>query len=246
LCAEYPGKFLLSYQPNMKSFHEYITITPDGYRYRQQPFRSVSQLFKWFKLHFNDRSTFPRTPVATPSVVRTPAGSSSFINSTGTPNIDPQAIQRAAASMPTHVFNALSQVAGQTPSFGGAAQQFGSGSHSSSMGPPFGGHSRGFYGQSGGSQATPIMTPNMTTPRNYPNTPGSMPPPANIPSHQRPGSRSGQQWGSIAEGWNQKPKVKDRTPLYNTPGASSQMSISPNTNTPNVRGDQTPLVDEWN
>ena len=46
---------------------------------------------------------------------------------------------------------------------------------------------------------------------------------------------------------------KPRTPGYSTPGASSQMSISPmqddQQSTPNIikgGGDQTPLVDEWN
>jgi hypothetical protein len=50
----------------------------------------------------------------------------------------------------------------------------------------------------------------------------------------------------LAENWGHQKKPKPRTPLYATPGASSQMSISPNATTPNVRGDQTPLVDEWN
>ena len=210
-----------------------------------QNFRSVTQLFKWFKLHFNDRSTFPKTPQITTPAMRTPGGQSSYIGSNATPNIDPQALQRAAASMPNHVFNTLSQVAGQTPSFGGAAATFGG---HSSMAPPFG-QSRGYYGQNN-STATPMQsmmaTPNMTTPRNYPSqTPGSMPPPSQIPSHQRPGSRTGAQWSNLAENWNNK-KPKPRTPLYSTPGASSQMSISPTANTPNVRGDQTPLHDEYN
>ncbi len=232
----------------MKVFHEFITVTPDGFRYRMNTFRSIASLFKWFKAHFNDRSTFPRTPATTPSM-RTPVGQSSFIGASATPNIDPQAIQRAAASMPNHMFNTLSQVAGQTPSFGGAAAAFGS-SHNS-MAPPFG-PSRGYYGQSTTTpnQMQSMMTPNMTTPRNYPpTTPGSMPPPSHIPSHQRPGSRTGAQWSNLAENWahqSHQKKPKPRTPLYATPGASSQMSISPNATTPNVRGDQTPLVDEWN
>ncbi|XP_054155049.1 transcription elongation factor SPT6-like [Oppia nitens] len=252
---EFPGKFLLSYQPNLKSFHEFISVTPDGFRYRNTTFRSVPSLFKWFKIHFNDRSTFPqRTPVATP-VMRTPAGQSSH-GSIATPNIDPQAIQRAAASMSNQVFNALSQVAGQTPSFGGAAAAFGGGPPPGhSMGTPFGqggGGGRNYYGQ--GTSMQNMMTPTMSTPRNYqPTTPGSMPPPQHIPtsSHQRPGSRSGSQWANLAadRGRSGGQQQQQRTPHYATPGASSQMSISPNTNTPNTArggGDQTPLVDEWN
>ena len=92
------------------------------------------------------------------------------------------------------------------------------------------------------------MTPNMTTPnRNYSaTTPGSMGPPQHIPSHQRPGSRSGAQWSNMAQDMGRDwKKPKPRTPAYNTPGASSQMSISPTHNTPNQRGDQTPVMDEY-
>lgn len=242
LPTEFPGKFLLSYQPNQKVFHEFITLTPDGFRYRNNIFRSVNALFKWFKNHFNDRSTFPRTPVATP-VMRTPLGQSSYIGAGATPNIDPQAIQRAAASMPNALFNTLSQVA-QTPSFGGAVAAFG---NQGSMPPPFPPSGRNYYNQGTPAPPTPLQmmgTPHLTTPRNYQNTtPRSMQPPQM--SSQRPGSRSGSDWSSMAETWGSKKPIKQRTPLYNTPGASSQMSISPNANTPN-QGDHTPLVDEWN
>ena len=51
---QYPGKFLLSYQPRNVSRHEYVTITPDGMRYRQQMFQSISSLIRWFKEHFRD------------------------------------------------------------------------------------------------------------------------------------------------------------------------------------------------
>ncbi|XP_017494922.1 PREDICTED: transcription elongation factor SPT6-like, partial [Rhagoletis zephyria] len=59
---EFPGKFLLSYQPKTNPFHEYITITTEGYRYRKITFKTINALFKWFKAHFNDSTTFPRTP----------------------------------------------------------------------------------------------------------------------------------------------------------------------------------------
>jgi len=117
------------------------------------------------------------------------------------------------------------------------------------------------------------------TPRNYPpSTPqqhqganwngpsGAMPPPppparAAPVAAGRPGSRgAGAAWSNIAETWNERPDKRrsgrtpqPKTPLYATPGASSQMSISP-TSSPNynsrIGGDQTPLVDEsvdeWN
>ena len=51
---KYPGKFLLSYQPRHKPRHEYVTITPEGYRYRQQTFPSINGMLRWFKEHFRD------------------------------------------------------------------------------------------------------------------------------------------------------------------------------------------------
>lgn len=33
---------------------EYVTITPDGFRYRSQIFPTVNGLFRWFKDHFQD------------------------------------------------------------------------------------------------------------------------------------------------------------------------------------------------
>lgn len=128
--------------------HEYITVTPDGFRFRQQIFPSLSSLLRWFKEHFRDPipGGTPQSMIGT----RTPMGQSSFIGAGATPSlnlasqylplkpifylpslrgsdsrflhllqtdVNPEAIQRAAANLPSHVFNTLSQVAGQTPSF---------------------------------------------------------------------------------------------------------------------------------
>ena len=258
---------MLSYQPNAKAFHEFISVTPEGYRYRNKYFKSVNALFKWFKAHFNDRSTFPRTPgPATPVSAspylpqRTPvAQASPFVSSTKpnfpTPNINPQAIQRAAASMPSHIFNTLSQVAGQTPQFGSAFGQTPGGTSGSNFAVPA---RPGMYapsmpapvGSARHSFQPPILPPNSVMPP---------PPPPPPMVHTRPGSRSGTQWSDIIQNdWQQPntqsgrarsngpPAAKPRTPAYATPGASSQMSISPNQEeTPNIRGDQTPLFDEW-
>jgi transcription elongation factor SPT6 len=47
---EWPGKFLLSYLPRIKpTRHEYITITPGGFRLGQTNFKTFSNLMKWFK-----------------------------------------------------------------------------------------------------------------------------------------------------------------------------------------------------
>lgn len=61
----YPGKFLISYLPRNKVKHEFVTVTPDGFRFRGQIFDSVGALFKWFKEHFRD--PVPGTP-GTPRV----------------------------------------------------------------------------------------------------------------------------------------------------------------------------------
>merc|ERR1719262_722809 len=68
-----PGKFMLSYLPRTKARHEYVTITPDGYRFRKNNFESVGLLIKWFKEHFRD--PIPGTPI-------TPGGTGRLTNRT--------------------------------------------------------------------------------------------------------------------------------------------------------------------
>lgn len=96
--------------PNRSTKHEYVTVTSEGLRYRSQIFPSLAALIRWFKEHFRD--AIPGTPA------RTPMGMTSGSNPSMTPRIagvDAAAIQRAAAGLPSSVFNSLSQVAGQTP-----------------------------------------------------------------------------------------------------------------------------------
>ena len=100
-----PGKFALAYLPKNKAVIEFVTVTPEGIRYRKNLFRSLNTLMRYFKDHFKDPFT-QAAAVTTPQI---------------TPHIN-QAIQKAAASMPNHLFNTLSQVAG-TP-------------QSTTMGPP--------------------------------------------------------------------------------------------------------------
>ncbi len=78
---ELPGKFMLSYMPRSSARHEFVTVTPDGYRFRRQSFDSLSSLMKWFKEHFRDPipGGTPVTPGGGRLTSRTP------YNMTGTP-----------------------------------------------------------------------------------------------------------------------------------------------------------------
>ncbi|XP_014252442.1 transcription elongation factor SPT6 [Cimex lectularius] len=112
VAKNYPGKFLLSYLPRERCKHEYITVTPNGFRFRSQVFDSVNSLFRWFKEHFQD-------PVpGTPSTPRSNASiRTSFSNTPGNINMgmNAEAIQRVAQNMPSHMLHSLSQVASHTP-----------------------------------------------------------------------------------------------------------------------------------
>jgi len=66
---EYPGKFVLAYLPKSKVHLEYITIRPEGFKFRQQNFESLNLLFKWFKEHYRDPPPTV-TPSATPTQAR--------------------------------------------------------------------------------------------------------------------------------------------------------------------------------
>ncbi|KAH8266384.1 hypothetical protein KR038_000011 [Drosophila bunnanda] len=54
-----PGKFLLSYLPKTKVRHEYVTVMPEGYRFRGQIFDSINSLLRWFKEHWLDPTASP-------------------------------------------------------------------------------------------------------------------------------------------------------------------------------------------
>lgn len=73
----YPGRFLLSYLPRARCTHEYVSVTPDGYKFRQRMFDSLSGLLKWFKEHF--REPPPSGTPAQRASVRTPHGMTSAI-----------------------------------------------------------------------------------------------------------------------------------------------------------------------
>ncbi|XP_039292182.1 transcription elongation factor SPT6 isoform X2 [Nilaparvata lugens] len=117
----YPGKFLLSYLPRIRCKHEFVTVTPEGFRFRGQMFDNVNLLFRWFKEHFRDpipggMSNTPSTPRTglmtnrtTPFVPHTPSMNLGAMN--------PDAIHRVAQQMPNHMLHNLTQVASHTPHY---------------------------------------------------------------------------------------------------------------------------------
>lgn len=171
VAKNYPGKFLLSYLPRSKCRHEYVTVTPEGYRFRQQRFDSVGSLFRWFKEHFRDP-----IPGATPSTPRGGMTSRTPYQQIGTPNIsnmNSEAIQRVAQNMPNHMLQSLSAVANQTPHYphtpGGA---YGANAYINTPYTPSG--------------QTPFMTPYQTPHTGAQQTPrySSQQPPAHLPPTQ--------------------------------------------------------------
>ncbi|XP_022911236.2 transcription elongation factor SPT6 isoform X1 [Onthophagus taurus] len=154
----YPGKFLLSYLPRNKVRHEFVTVTPDGFRFRGQMFDSVGSLFKWFKEHFRD--PIPGTP-GTPRIQKSyqPGGGATPSFNT----VNSEAIQRVAQNLPSQLMQTLSAVANQTPHYPHTPTAFGANTYINTPYTPSG--------------QTPFMTPYQTphtqqTPRYGQQTPG--------------------------------------------------------------------------
>lgn len=158
----YPGKFMLSYLPRTKVRHELVTVTPDGFRFRQQMFESVTALFKWFKEHFRDplpgggamgqNTPSGATPGHTQSSGR--AGNNNRYNhnsgghTPGYNNMNSEAIQRVAQSLQPHMISTLSTITNHHP--------YGHQPHLYPLNTP--------YTPSG---QTPFLTPYQSTPRAY-------------------------------------------------------------------------------
>ncbi|XP_028156739.1 transcription elongation factor SPT6 [Ostrinia furnacalis] len=73
----HPGRFLLSYLPRARCTHEYVSVTPDGYKFRQRMFDSLGGLLKWFKEHFRDPPP-SGTPLQRTPALRTPHASTIY------------------------------------------------------------------------------------------------------------------------------------------------------------------------
>lgn len=114
IAKNYPGKFLLSYLPRVKCKHEYVTVNPEGYRFRGHNFDSVNSLLKWFKEHFRD-------PIPTATPASTPRGGTTVSHTpyTASPKFNNDTIHKLAQNMPSQMLNSLSQVASNhTPHYG--------------------------------------------------------------------------------------------------------------------------------
>uniref|UniRef100_A0A671S3D1 Transcription elongation factor SPT6-like n=1 Tax=Sinocyclocheilus anshuiensis TaxID=1608454 RepID=A0A671S3D1_9TELE len=267
-CRDLPGKFILGYQPRGKPRIEYVTITPDGFRYRSQIFPTVNGLFRWFKDHYQDP-----VPGVTPtsSRTRTPAS----VNATPA-NINIADLTRAVNALPrnmtSQMFNAIAAVTGQgqnpnTTPAQWASSQYGYSGGSSAGG---GGSSSAYHVFATPQQpmATPMMTPSysyttpgqqqaMTTPQYPSSTPQSShghhqhssSTPSSSSSRVRTpqpktSSHTAVDWGKMAEQWLQEKEAERRK--QKTPRVTPRPSPSPMIeSTPmSIAGDATPLLDE--
>uniref|UniRef100_A0A8C7RGQ5 Transcription elongation factor SPT6 n=1 Tax=Oncorhynchus mykiss TaxID=8022 RepID=A0A8C7RGQ5_ONCMY len=265
-CKDLPGKFILGYQPRGKPRVEFVTISPDGFRYRSQMFPTVNGLFRWFKDHFQE--PVPGITPSSSSRTRTPAS----VNATPA-NINIADLTRAVNALPrnmtSQMFSAIAAVTGQgqgqnantTPAQWGSSQ-YGYTGGSSGGG---GGNSSAYHVFATPQQpmSTPMMTPSYsyTTPSQQtmgtPQYPSSTP----LSSHGHTQSSQGQghsssnshhghsgstavDWAKMAEQWLQDKEAerkKQKTPRM-TPRPSPSPMIE---STPmSIAGDATPLLDE--
>uniref|UniRef100_G3QB56 SPT6 homolog, histone chaperone and transcription elongation factor n=1 Tax=Gasterosteus aculeatus aculeatus TaxID=481459 RepID=G3QB56_GASAC len=264
-CKEMPGKFILGYQPRGKPRVEYVTITPDGFRYRSQIFPTVNGLFRWFKDHYQE--PVPGVTPSNSSRTRTPAS----LNATPA-NINIADLTRAVNALPrnmtSQMFSAIAAVTGQgqnpntTPAQWGSSQYGYSGSTGGGGGGG-GGSSSAYHVFATPQQpmATPMMTPSYSyttpsqqalgTPQYASSTPQSShahghPHGSHVTPQQQPQpspSASAVDWGKMAEQWLKEKEAEGRK---KTPRMTPRPSPSPMIeSTPmSIAGDATPLLDE--
>lgn len=257
---QYPGKFLLSYMPRTKPKHEYISISPDGFRYRHKNFHSINSMMRWFKEHFRD--PLIGTPHSrTPMVGQTPN-----FNLQG---VDAATIQRAAAGLPSNIYSTLAQVAAVTPAgvtpgvtpriTPGFTPNFTPRAGFTPHTPQVGGSSTSFPGGFGGAGmayrgplgSTPHMTPAAAATPSYQPTPKSQWPGATprtprssgqpTQSAPKPGGSAGTDWAKAAEMWAKHKKMAPSTPRSSQ---SPTVRPSPRRMDQSPAGDATPLFDE--
>uniref|UniRef100_A0A668VNX6 Transcription elongation factor spt6 n=1 Tax=Oreochromis aureus TaxID=47969 RepID=A0A668VNX6_OREAU len=253
-CKDLPGKFILGYQPRGKPRIEYVTITPDGFRYRSQIFPTVNGLFRWFKDHYQE--PVPGITPSNSSRTRTPAS----LNATPA-NINIADLTRAVNALPrnmtSQMFNAIAAVTGQGQNPNTTPAQWGSSQYGYGGSTGGGGSSSAYHVFATPQQpmATPMMTPSYsyTTPSQQalgtPQYPGSTPQSSHSHAHAHPhGSHIGSNssavdWGKMAEQWLKEKEAEGRKKAQRmTPRPSPSPMIE---STPmSIAGDATPLLDE--
>uniref|UniRef100_A0A8C2ZF95 SPT6 homolog, histone chaperone and transcription elongation factor n=1 Tax=Cyclopterus lumpus TaxID=8103 RepID=A0A8C2ZF95_CYCLU len=253
-CKDMPGKFILGYQPRGKPRVEYVTITPDGFRYRSQVFPTVNGLFRWFKDHYQE--PVPGITPSNSSRTRTPAS----LNATPA-NINIADLTRAVNALPrnmtSQMFSAIAAVTGQGQNPNTTPAQWGSSQYG--YGGGGGGSSSAYHVFATPQQpiATPLMTPSYSyttpsqqalgTPQYSSSTPQSSHSHAHGPphgSHVASGSNaSAVDWGKMAEQWLKEKEAEGRKKTQRmTPRPSPSPMIE---STPmSIAGDATPLLDE--
>ena len=61
-CIKRPGCFYIVYLPRQSVIWEYISINPNGFKYRNKVFDNLNKLLGWFKVHFRDPRPDARPP----------------------------------------------------------------------------------------------------------------------------------------------------------------------------------------
>lgn len=201
-----PGKFLLSYLPRSKVIHEYVSVLPDSFKFRNKYHVTLANLLRWFKDNFRKNMGAPATPAMMTN--RTP-----YMGGT-TPNlggIESSTIHKVAQNMPSHILHNLSVAATSTPHFGTPFSQ----TYSNYANTP--------YTPSG---QTPFMTPYATpgpslTPRYGSQTPSNQ---YSTSSHMNttPGPSAGSNrgemdWQKAAAAWAQAQQGVRRNVGVRTP-----------------------------
>uniref|UniRef100_A0A3Q2XSH6 S1 motif domain-containing protein n=1 Tax=Hippocampus comes TaxID=109280 RepID=A0A3Q2XSH6_HIPCM len=252
-CKTLPGKFLLGYQPRGKPRVEYVTIIPDGFRYRSQVFPTVNGLFRWFKDHYQEPVPGITPANSSSSRTRTPAS----VNATPA-NINIADLTRAVNALPrnmtSQMFSAIAAVTGQNQNPNTTPAQWGSSQYGYGGSTGGGGSSSAYHVFATPQQpmATPMMTPNyaFATPGQQtmgtPQYPGSTPQSAHhgaSGSGGGGGSAAAVDWGKMAEQWLKEKEAEGRKKAQRmTPRPSPSPMIE---STPmSVAGDATPLLDE--
>ncbi|KAF3840972.1 hypothetical protein F7725_006834 [Dissostichus mawsoni] len=213
VCKELPGKFILGYQPRGKPRVEYVTITPDGFRYRSQVFPTVNGLFRWFKDHYQE--PVPGVTPSNSSRTRTPAS----LNATPA-NINIADLTRAVNSLPrnmtSQMFNAIAAVTGQNQNPNTTPAQWGSSQYG------YGGSTGGGGGSSSAYHALGTPQYTSTTPQSS-HSHGSHPHGSHVsqPSHHssQHGNSSGTPTSSTSS--------RGRTPQQQQPPKCSPPDLQP-------------------